>query len=496
MDKGNIKYLYKTIKNKTKKSHSLIQNIIDENGKILSKEETYRKIREDYSKLHSDPQGKHKNEVIEFPTLPFIQHEEIANILQKISSGKALSYDSFPDTTAKLPKNKEKRLKKIQLIRGLWNSKFLNSDQADRIFIGRLFCISKSKGEIPTISQYRPIVALGTMFKILEKRCIDKLGKFVKDKCKISQTGFIPGCGTSINLMRVFDWTQKHKTNKSLLFFVDFRKAYDSVPLTKLFDVLSKTQALNQIELQFIKAMYQRIRIAINEDLDKLISVKRGLLQESGLSPLLFDIFLNELFKETEKAGFPSSTTVAYADDICFAAERMEELDKLIEITEDWSRRYAMRINPQKSAVMQLAYSKRSKRDLDPANQSSYKGYPVVDHYKYLGITLDYRIHLKQHLTEINQKVRRITNSIKIMGKSNFSPWKWIILYKLFVLPHILYSALATECRSQKNKTTMGILQAIMKTEFKRLMGLKKTTSDKAVQTLINFDLKNSRKSH
>lgn len=78
---------------------------------------------------------------------------------------------------------------------------------------------------------------------------------------------------------------------------------------------------------------------------------------------------------------------------------------------------------------------------------------------------------------------------IKSIGKKNFSPSKWITLFKVFVLPHYLYAAIAIMCRTQKNKTAIQNLKRDTRRSFKTLMGLKKTTPNQVITKLLNFDV-------
>ena len=87
---------------------------------------------------------------------------------------------------------------------------------------------------------------------------------------------------------------KKRATNRKLhLLFIDLIKAYDSVPLNKLWETLDKS-TINTRLIDAIKLLYggSSSKIKIGNLTTKDFKVTKGLRQGCSLSPSLFKIYL------------------------------------------------------------------------------------------------------------------------------------------------------------------------------------------------------------
>ena len=131
-----------------------------------------------------------------------------------------------------------------------------------------------------------------------------------------SHIGFLKENRTSDHLFTLRTLINKyvHKHNsKFFAYFVDFRKAFDSVWHEGLFYRLL-SYGINGRMFQLIKNLYSKSTSTVKIDNYKtsVFSYLRGVRQGCILSPLLFNLFLNEVprsinYKETDPIILPNS---------------------------------------------------------------------------------------------------------------------------------------------------------------------------------------------
>ncbi|MBJ5584741.1 hypothetical protein JGG81_25410 [Salmonella enterica subsp. enterica serovar Typhimurium] len=83
--------------------------------------------------------------------------------------------------------------------------------------------------------------------------------------------------------------------------FVDFEKAFDRVPRSKLFNVL-KSNGITGKLLNSVESLYSRSLTGVRVDgvTGKWFDVNTGVRQGCKLSPLLFLIYMDKTFKDRE----------------------------------------------------------------------------------------------------------------------------------------------------------------------------------------------------
>lgn len=230
------------------------------------------------------------------------------------------------------------------------------------------------------------------MAKLTEKCFQRKLKRFVSLNWSHGQTGFLIESGTSINIKRILEWVQNNKKQKGILLYIDFKKAMDSVSQWKLFEILRKRKSLDENEIRFIEFFYTKLRISTNNNEKEIVRCERDFIQGSCLSPFFFNIYIDCLFRELEKNGINNERILGYADDISLGLKDEFELKKAVNIIEHWSANHHLSVNKSKYGITQLALTISSKRRFDQTQLTIFRGYPIINEYCYLGISMDYRL--------------------------------------------------------------------------------------------------------
>ena len=76
--------------------------------------------------------------------------------------------------------------------------------------------------------------------------------------------------------------------------FVDYEKAFDSIELQPLLNSLS-SQGTNKTYIYIIKHLYSNVKSVVKTEIDsKCFRLRRGVRQGDTISPILFNIALND----------------------------------------------------------------------------------------------------------------------------------------------------------------------------------------------------------
>ena len=100
--------------------------------------------------------------------------------------------------------------------------------------------------------------------------------------------------------------------------------------------------------LNAIKIIYSNAKIKISTKED-YININNGVLQGSLLSPVLFDIYINDLIIDLDKITFE---ILAYADDLCVLCQDKNKLLRAIRIIDKWSKENGINVNRKKSGII------------------------------------------------------------------------------------------------------------------------------------------------
>jgi len=216
-------------------------------------------------------------------TLGSVSENEIYLAFRTISKNKALGNDLIPDVIFN-PEDKAVVKVTTELINYSFSQKHLPAIISE----SRLLTLNKSLNEIATLENLRPILITSPLKKILEAIILDKLKlKLIGEKIiNTAQTGFIPECGTNVNLLKfigdILDIRdRKGYSGKYYICFIDFKAAFDSVNHTLLYRKLENA-GLDQITIDRIKFLFNSNYFTLNKHKGPL---NKGVPQGSLISP-------------------------------------------------------------------------------------------------------------------------------------------------------------------------------------------------------------------
>jgi exonuclease III len=260
------------------------------------------------------------------------------------------------------------------------------------------------KGDTKDPGNYRGIALINTFLKLLCKILAKRLQVAIESLKLIrrEQVGFMRAeecVGQAACLLEI---CQRRSYNgiDTILCFLDLRKAYDLVPHQRLMDKIQLMGFGNKFR-EFMENMYSNtlIRVRAGTAYSEEFKYQRGVRQGCPTSPLLFNIYINDLLdtiKPISVIGIPNGVGgLMFADDTVILADNIDDLNVKLKQVDDWMIDNSMEINTSKCGVMlvQKAMGEHSVESLSITYRD--ETIPVVDTYTYLGVEFNNKLDLK-----------------------------------------------------------------------------------------------------
>ena len=209
------------------------------------------------------------------------------------------------------------------------------------------------------VINYRPISLTSLVMKVLERILYDELFTRTIDKIDKRQHGFLKNksCNTNLLLFTESIARSLHEKIGTDVIYFDFAKAFDTVShdliLQKLKIQYNIDGTLLKFFTEYLRCRKQRVIMenVVSENVDVLSGVPQG----SILGPLLFVLFINDIYanidKDTNIALFADDTKIWR--DINSEAD-CEILQKDINSLSMWSRNNKMSFHPDKCKALSI----------------------------------------------------------------------------------------------------------------------------------------------
>ncbi|GJX20357.1 RNA-directed DNA polymerase, eukaryota [Tanacetum coccineum] len=218
------------------------------------------------------------------------------------------------------------------------------------------------------VKDFRPISLIGSIYKIIAKILTNRLVCVMGGIVNEVQSAFIEDrqiLDGPFILNEMLSWCKKRK-KQSLIFKVDFEKAYDSVRWDFLENVLRKF-GFGDKWCKWIQCCLHSSRgsIIINGSPTDEFQFGKGLKQGDPLSPFLFILIMETLhlsfqrvvdagmFHGLKLGGTLNLSHMFYADDAVFVGEWSENnIATLVHVLDCFHKVSGLKINMNKSKIM------------------------------------------------------------------------------------------------------------------------------------------------
>ena len=240
------------------------------------------------------------------------------------------------------------------------------------------------------------------------------------------QNGFRKSRSTLDHLSTLTSIIEMRKAKKKDTFvaFIDFSKAYDSIPRDKLWTKLKEMGLCGRLYNALI-SLYKSVRscVRINGVSTDFFDVKCGLKQGCLLSPLLFNLYIEDLIRDMKLLNIgieiegEKICILLYADDVILIANTEEDLQSLLNCLNEWSARNGLKIYKDKSKIVHF---RRLSVQRSVFNFSCGElRLDLIQQYKYLGLILHEHLDYSITAKAVAQSASRALGLLIAKAKAN-----------------------------------------------------------------------------
>ena len=297
------------------------------------------------------------------------------------------------------------------------------------------------KEDATLLKNYRPVSLIPIISKIFERDMYNQILVYMDKYLSSYLFGYRKGHSTEQCLTVMLELWKKALDNKETAgaILTDLSKAFDCLNHNLL---LAKMAAygFDENALLFIKDYLtnREQRTKVNGSFSSWLKVKQGVPQGSILGPLLFNIFINDMFfflKDTKIANYADDSTL-YATNVT-TESLLKKLECETSTILDWFRLNEMKPNHDKCHLIVCNHDNLSVK----LGEEEIKS---INSVKLLGITIDKDLNFSSHVSELikkgNQKLHalaRISNYLSedklrilmktfIQSQFNYCPLVWM----------------------------------------------------------------------
>ena len=286
---------------------------------------------------------------------------------------------------------------------------------------------------------YRPVSLTSIVCKLLESFIRDTIQIHMEQHKLYStcQHGFRKKKSCTSQLLEVMeDFTLFMDKKQSFdVIYLDFKKAFDSVPHERLLLKLEGYGITGNI-LKWIRSFLENRtqRVKIGNEFSEKSKVISGIPQGSILGPILFTIFINDLPESIK------SICKIFADDtkIYNTTDNYNTLQQDLNSLTIWSEKWQLFFNSQKCKCLHHG-KENTKHEYYIKTSNGREPLPDGEEEKDLGVYFSTNLNFDKH---INESVRKANMTLGLI-KRNFSYIDKDVfnkLYKSLVRPHLEYA--------------------------------------------------------
>ena len=272
------------------------------------------------------------------------------------------------------------------------------------------------KLETTNKDNYRPISILPCSSKIFERIMEYQVYEYMYPLLSKYLCGFRKGYSTQYCLLAMLEsWRRAiDKRHLAGALLTDLSKAFDCLNHELL---VAKLNAygfdISSLEYIYSYLTGREHRTKINNSFSEWTDIKSGIPQGSILGPLLFNVYINDIFyfiNEKQLANYADDNT-SFATNLHLNT-LLQNLETDTDILVQWFKDNYFKLNPDKCHLLVTNHSDDISVTVDGA---TIKGSSTV---KLLGVDIDNKLNFNDHVSKLCGKV-----SLKLHALARISPY-------------------------------------------------------------------------
>jgi hypothetical protein len=304
-------------------------------------------------------------------------------------------------------------------------------------------------------NNYRPITCLSSMWKlfsgIISEKIYDHL--IAEDIFPKEQKGCrknVLGTKDQLLINKAITENAHHRKKNLSTCWIDYKKAYDSVPHDWLIRILKMLKVNHQIT-QFIKASmkhYQTTLICNNKEIGE-VKIERGIYQGDSLSPILFvmALFPLSVLLSATNQGYKFNNTdqpishLWFVDDLKLFSKNDDEMRGLVRMVETFSTDIKMSFGIDKCKWCQVKKGERVEADKISTEFGDIQNIgSQADPYKYLGVLEKERTNKEEMKRIVKSEYKR---RIRLLMKTELNAKYLTMAINAYAVSVVRYSMVA-----------------------------------------------------
>lgn len=316
---------------------------------------------------------------------PEILKSEVLFNIKSAKTKKAAGPDDIPVELLQLINEKN-----IDILVKLFNDVY-NTGEIPEEWLRSVFITIPKKQRARRCNDHRLISLMSHTLKVFLKIIHSRIRNKCENDLDETQFGFRNALGTREAMFALNVLLQKCRDQRKDVFvcFIDYEKAFDRVQHEKLINIL-RGAGVDGKDLRIIKNLYwqQKAVVRVNGRFTDERQIQRGVRQGCVLSPLLFNLYSDKVFKEAlhdkefgVKINGELINTIRYADDTAILCDDLQGLQNLINSVNAVGQEMGLNINVAKTKFMVFSRQPYLNASLEVNGQNIER----VSSFKYLG---------------------------------------------------------------------------------------------------------------